>query len=186
MSRRVLYILIIVLVLAVAIFVLRPMLTRKPAAEKSASTAVKGARGKKGAATDTGAVAAKSSKGKEKVKAAKGKAAKEAAAKEAEAAKEAAPATKPAAAEVKEAPALKDTTPLLWLADPFVRDWMLAGELRDMKLRAVTVGEKSLALINDRIVALGDTVSGKRLVSITRDSVVFEFGGQRRSLKIGE
>jgi hypothetical protein len=63
---------------------------------------------------------------------------------------------------------------------------MLAGELRDMKLRAVTIGEKSLALINDRIVALGDTISGKRVAAITRDSVVFEFGGQRRSLKIGE
>lgn len=182
MSRRVLYILIIVLVLAVAIFVLRPMLTKKPAAaQKSATTAVKGAKAKKGAATDTGAVAAKASKGREKVKAAKGKAAKAAAA------KEAAPTPKPAPAETKEVPAApKDTTPLLWLADPFVRDWMLAGELRDMKLRAVTIGEKSLALINDRIVALGDTVSGKRLVSIARDSVVFEFGGQRRSLKIGE
>lgn len=174
MNRRVLYILIIVLVLVVAIFVLRPMLTKKPAAAtKSPTTAVKG----KKAAADTGAVAAKATKGKEKVKAAKGKAAKEAAS--------AKPAT-PAAVETKEAPPPRDTTPLTWQSDPFVRDWMLAGELRDMKLRAVTVGEKSLALINDRIVALGDTISGKRLTAITRDSVVFEFGGQRRSLKIGE
>jgi hypothetical protein len=62
----------------------------------------------------------------------------------------------------------------------------MAGELRGMQLRAVTIGARSLALINDRVVALGDTISGKRVAMITRDSVVFEFGGQRRGLKIGE
>jgi type II secretory pathway component PulC len=99
----------------------------------------------------------------------------------------AAQAAKPEAAAQPEVAAVsKDTTPLVWQSDPFVRDWMLAGELRDMKVRAVTLGARPLALINDRIVSLNDTISGKRVAVITRDSVVFEFGGQRRSLKIGE
>jgi hypothetical protein len=190
-----LYILIIVLVLVVGIFVVRPMIAKKSAApaksalagrgKKTVDTSAVAAKAKpkvqatKGSkvTSDTGAIAAKAAKGKAKVKAAKGKAAKGGAAQ---------PATPEVAAQPEAAAAPSDTTPLAWQSDPFVRDWMLAGELRDMKVRAVTLGAKPLALINDRIVALGDTISGKRVAAITRDSVVFEFGGQRRSLKIGE
>jgi nucleoid-associated protein YgaU len=175
-----LYILIIVLVLVVGIFVLRPILAKKSAAPaKSATAARPAAKGKAAAATDTGGVTAKAAAGKQKVKAAKGKAAAKAGA---------APAAQAAKSEAAqpEAAVSKDTTPLVWQSDPFVRDWMLAGELRDMKVRAVTLGARPLALINDRIVSLNDTISGKRVAAITRDSVVFEFGGQRRSLKIGE
>jgi nucleoid-associated protein YgaU len=182
-----LYILIIVLVLVVGIFVLRPMLTKKSAAPAKSATAAKpaktakpAAKGKAAAATDTGAVTAKAAAGKQKVKAAKGKAAAKAGA------LPAAQAAKPEAAQLEVGAVSGDTTPLVWQSDPFVRDWMLAGELRDMKVRAVTIGAKPLALINDRIVSLNDTISGKRVAAITRDSVVFEFGGQRRSLKIGE
>jgi hypothetical protein len=196
-----LYILIIVLVLVVGVFVVRPMLAKKPAAPARAATA---ARGRK--AADTSAVAARAAKGKSKVpatrgakvksdtgvvaakptKAAKGKAKVQAAKGKAAKGGVAQPATPQVAAQPEAAPAPRDTTPLFWQSDPFVRDWMLAGELRDMKVRAVTLGARPLALINDRIVSLNDTISGKRVAAITRDSVVFEFGGQRRSLKIGE
>lgn len=171
MSRRVLYILIVVFVLVVGIFVVRPMLTKKPAKSSKART-------RRTTETDTGAAAGRTTpaRGRARVTA-RGRAAREAAA-------AVGPAeTKPAAVE---APAPVDSTPLTWHEDPFVRDWIMAGELRDLKLRAVTIGERSLALINDRIVAQGDTVNGKRVAAIARDSVVFEFGGQRRSLKIGE
>lgn len=185
LSRRLLYILIIVLVLVVGIFVLRPMLAKKSAAPaKSATAARPAAKGKAAAATDTGGVTAKAAAGKQKVKAAKGKAAAKAGAKAG--ATPVAQAAKSEAAQPEVAAVSKDTTPLVWQSDPFVRDWMLAGELRDMKVRAVTLGARPLALINDRIVSLNDTISGKRVAAITRDSVVFEFGGQRRSLKIGE
>jgi type II secretory pathway component PulC len=150
----------------VAVFVLRPLIFGGGAKPTAAAKA------RKGAASDTGAAATKTAKARGKAKAARGKAAQEA---------EVQPEVK-----VAEAPAVFDTTPPQWGDDPFVRDWLMAGELRDMKLRAVTIGEKSLALINDRIVAKGDTINGKRVAEITRDSVVFEFGGQRRGLKIGE
>ncbi len=173
------------LVLVVGIFVLRPMLAKKSAAPaKSATAARPAAKGKAAAATDTGGVTAKAAAGKQKVKAAKGKAAAKAGAKAG--ATPVAQAAKSEAAQPEVAAVSKDTTPLVWQSDPFVRDWMLAGELRDMKVRAVTLGARPLALINDRIVSLNDTISGKRVAAITRDSVVFEFGGQRRSLKIGE
>ena len=164
MNRRVLYIVIVVLVLVVGGVLIIPRIVgggKKPTAAAS--------RASRGAGSDT----TRAGKARAPKRSARGKAA----------AVEAAPVAK---AEPTEAPALKDTTPVQWGGDPFVRDWLMAGELRDMKLRAVTIGEKSLALINDRIVAKGDTISGKRVAEITRDSVVFEFGGQRRGLKIGE
>lgn len=184
MSRRVLYILIVVVVLIVGIFVIRPMLTRKGGGGAPAVTR----KVKKVAATDTVAEAAKSTKARGKVRAAKEKAAaKSATAKTAVPAKaKEAPATAATAEKTDTLKAETDTTTLTWGGDPFVRDWLLAGELRDLKLRAITIGERSLALINDRIVARGDTINGKRVAEIARDSVVFEFGGQKRGLKIGE
>jgi len=158
------------LVMVTAVILLGPVALGCGGGAKPAASAA----GKKGAASDT-TKTAKATKGK-------GKAAKGKAAKEAEAAK--APTEKSEATAAAAAP--RDTTPLAWGGDPFVRDWLMAGELRDMRLRAVTLGERPLALINDRVVTKGDTINGKRVAEITRDSVVFEFGGQRRGLKIGE
>ncbi|MEO0108917.1 MAG: hypothetical protein ABIK62_07105 [candidate division WOR-3 bacterium] len=167
MNKRVLYIVIVVAVLVIAIALLGPKLF---GGAKPPPTA---ARGRKTTTTDSATTAKKAARGRSKVRAAKGKAARE----------EAAQAPTP----VETAPpAVLDTTPLVWGDDPFVRDWLMAGELRDLKVRAVTLGERPLALINDRVVARGDTINGKRIAAITRDSVVFEFGGQRRGLKIGE
>lgn len=170
MNRRILYILIVVVVLVLAVVLLGPKIFGKSPAATAATTTKSS---KRGATSDTGALASKATKAKGKARAAKGKGAKEA-----EVVSKAPEAVQPAA--------VKDTTPLNWVGDPFVRDWLMAGELRDMRLRAVTIGAKSLALINDRVVAKGDTINGKRVAEITRDSVVFEFGGQRRGLKIGE
>jgi len=159
---------IVVAVLILGGVLILPRVLGGGAKAKPAATAGRSTKGK-GAGSDS----TKAAKGRPSKRAAKGKAA----------AAEAAPVAKeePAAA-----PTIKDSTPAEWVGDPFVRDWLMAGELRDMKLRAVTIGAKSLALINDRIVAKGDTINGKRVTEITRDSVVFEFGGQRRGLKIGE
>lgn len=255
MNRRILYIVIVVFVLVVGIFVLRPMLTGKGGSVKPTATTANAAKAGKPTAPVAGKVATKpvpapASPAKTEAAApaaepakplattsAVGTAAagnaknepesavtpakteetkpiaevqptrppvkdeKAASSKKAVGAKAAPKSTargarrvadentpEPAAMPPTAAPvAVKDTTPpLTWGGDPFVRDWLMAGELRDMKLRAVTIGRRSLALINDRVVALGDTISGKRVALITRDSVVFEFGGQRRGLKIGE
>jgi hypothetical protein len=165
LNKRVLYILIVVLVLVVGGFLIIPKLVGGGGKKPTTS-----ARARRTSESDT-----------TKSAPAKGKRARGRAAKEAEAKPEAKPVEK-----VETPVIVRDTTPVQWVEDPFVRDWLMAGELRDMKLRAVTIGEKSLALINDRIVAKGDTINGKRVAEITRDSVVFEFGGQRRGLKIGE
>jgi hypothetical protein len=170
LNRRVLYILIVVLVLIIGFYLLRGPILGRGGAKPTA-----GARTRKAKTPDTSAVVAKTARAQAK-RGAKGKAVKgaEVAVKEVK------------APEPAEAPSPRDTTPLAWGGDPFVRDWLLAGELRDLKLKAVTLGERPLALINDRVVARGDTVSGKRVAEITRDSVVLEFGGQRRGLKIGD
>jgi nucleoid-associated protein YgaU len=168
LNRRVLYIIGAAVVLLVLVVLVGPRIFGGGA--KPAAAAGKG----KKAAADSGAVT-KSARGKGKARAARGRAA-----------REEAPTRAPEAEKVAAAAAPRDTLPLEWAGDPFVRDWLLAGELRDLRLRAVTLGEKPLALINDRIVARGDTVNGKRVAEITRDSVVFEFGGTRRGLKIGE
>ena len=173
---------IVVFVIVVAVFVV-PKLFKKGAPAAPAATARRTAKtdtsvaAKPGGKARAAAPAAPATAGKGGGKAAKagrgGKGGKAAAA--------------PAAVPAEEAPSVaRDTTPLAWGGDPFVRDWLMAGELRDLNLRAVTLGEKPLALINDRIVAPGDTISGKRVAAIMRDSVVLEFGGQRFGLKIGE
>jgi hypothetical protein len=166
LNRRVLYIVIVVAVLILGGILILPRVLGGGA--KPAATAGRTA---KGAGSDS----TKAVKGRTSKRAVRGKAA-----------AQTAEATPAAPAELSAAPLIKDSTPAQWVGDPFVRDWLMAGELRDMKLRAVTIGAKSLALINDRIVAKGDTINGKRVTEITRDSVVFEFGGQRRGLKIGE
>jgi hypothetical protein len=172
LNRRVLYIVIVVFVLVVAVVLLRPLIFGRP--QQTVAT-----RTKKTGQTDSAATAAKATKGTAKARAARARAA----AREEPAAKAAEPGT---AVKTEAATAARDTVQLEWGSDPFVRDWLTAGELRDLRVRAVTIGERPMALINDRVASLGDTVNGKRIALITRDSVVFEFGGQRRGLKIGE
>lgn len=158
MNRRVLYIVLAVLVLVLGAVLIIPRLSGGGSPRPSS------ARTRRSSETDaTKPARAKGRRAKVSEEAAK-------------------PAEKVAEPEAQVA----DTTTVPWGGDPFVRDWLVAGELRDLRLRAVTLGEKPLALINDRVVAQGDTINGKRVATITRDSVVFEFGGQRRGLKIGE
>jgi len=169
LNRRVLYIVIAVVAVLALVILVGPRIIGGGGAKTTAGST----RTKKTAAGDSGAVA-KSARARGRTRAARGRA------------KEEAPARAPEAEKTEAYAAVRDTSPVEWIGDPFVRDWLLAGELRDLKLRAVTLGEKPLALINDRIVARGDTVNGKRVAEITRDSVVFEFGGTKRGLKIGE
>jgi hypothetical protein len=81
----------------------------------------------------------------------------------------------------KEKPVVK------WGNDPFVRDWVLATEIKDLKLKAVTIsGTKAYALINDQILEQGEAIMGKRIVDIERDKVILEQGGRQFTLFLGE
>jgi hypothetical protein len=77
--------------------------------------------------------------------------------------------------------------PESWGSDPFVRDWLLVNELREMQLKAITLGgERAFALINDQILEEGDMISGKRITRIESDKVIMEQGGRTFTLVLGE
>ena len=91
------------------------------------------------------------------------------------------PAAKPAPEEKPEIPAVQ------WGTDPFVRDWVLATEIKDLKLKAVTLsGVKAYALINDQILERGEAIMGKRIIDIEKDKVILEQGGRQFTLFLGE
>lgn len=74
-----------------------------------------------------------------------------------------------------------------WGTDPFIRDWVLATEIKDLRLKAVTIsGTKAYALINDQILEKGEVIMGKRIVQIERDKVILEQGGRQFTLFLGE
>ncbi len=74
-----------------------------------------------------------------------------------------------------------------WGTDPFIRDWVLATEIKDMRLKAVTIsGIKAYALINDQILERGEVIMGKRIVAIEKDKVILEQGGRQFTLFLGE
>lgn len=74
-----------------------------------------------------------------------------------------------------------------WGTDPFVRDWVLATEIRDLKLKAVTIsGAKAYALINEQILERGEAIMGKRIIDIEKDKVILEQGGRQFTLFLGE
>jgi hypothetical protein len=74
-----------------------------------------------------------------------------------------------------------------WGTDPFIRDWVLATEIRDLKLKAVTIsGMKAYALINDQILERGEVIMGKRIVNIEKEKVILEQGGRQFTLFLGE
>lgn len=74
-----------------------------------------------------------------------------------------------------------------WGADPFVRDWVLATEIKDLKLKAITQsGTKAYALINDQILETGEIISGKRIVAIENDKVILEQGGKTFTILLGQ
>lgn len=89
--------------------------------------------------------------------------------------------TQPVQAKEKEEETIK------WGNDPFIRDWVLATEIKDLKLKAVTIsGTKAYALINDQILERGEAILGKRIVGIERDKVILEQGGRQFTLFLGE
>ncbi|MEO0092803.1 MAG: hypothetical protein ABIK93_07895 [candidate division WOR-3 bacterium] len=74
-----------------------------------------------------------------------------------------------------------------WGTDPFIRDWVLATEIKDLRLKAVTIsGMKAYALINDQILEKGEVIQGKRIVAIEKDKVILEQGGRQFTLYLGE
>lgn len=76
---------------------------------------------------------------------------------------------------------------ITWGSDPFVRDWVLATEIRDLKLKAVTIsGVKAYALINDQILERGEAIMGKRIIEIEKEKVILEQGGRQFTLFLGE
>jgi hypothetical protein len=81
----------------------------------------------------------------------------------------------------------KEEETLKWGSDPFIRDWVLATEIKDLKLKAVTIsGTKAYALINDQILERGEAILGKRIVDIEKDKVILEQGGRQFTLFLGE
>ncbi len=83
--------------------------------------------------------------------------------------------------------ATEEKRPETWGSDPFVRDWIMINELAEMNLNAITIGgDKAYALINDQILEVGDKISGKRIVLIEEEKVVFEQGGRTFDLLLGE
>jgi hypothetical protein len=81
----------------------------------------------------------------------------------------------------------KEEETIKWGSDPFIRDWVLATEIKDLKLTAVTIsGTKAYALINGQILGQGEVIMGKRIVDIERDKVILEQGGRQFTLFLGE
>jgi type II secretory pathway component PulC len=71
--------------------------------------------------------------------------------------------------------------------DPFVRDWVISGQVSDLKLKAITQsGDKAYALINDQILETGEVISGKKIISIEKDKVVLEQEGKTFNLLLGQ
>ena len=74
-----------------------------------------------------------------------------------------------------------------WGTDPFVRDWVLTMEIKDLKLKAITQsGAKAYALINDQILETGEIIAGKRIVAIEKDKIILEQGGNTFTLLLGQ
>jgi type II secretory pathway component PulC len=74
-----------------------------------------------------------------------------------------------------------------WGADPFIRDWVLSEEIKDLKLKAVTQsGTKAYALINDQILETGELIQGKKIVAINKDNVILEQGDRKFTLLLGQ
>lgn len=74
-----------------------------------------------------------------------------------------------------------------WGTDPFVRDWVLSAEIKDLQLKAITQsGSKAYALINDQILEAGEIIAGKRIRSIEKDKVILEQGDRTFTLLLGQ
>jgi hypothetical protein len=74
-----------------------------------------------------------------------------------------------------------------WGSDPFIRDWVLSTEIKDLKVKAITQsGSRAYALINDQILEAGEIISGKRIVAIENDKVILEQGGKTFTLLLGQ
>ncbi len=75
----------------------------------------------------------------------------------------------------------------MWGTDPFVRDWMLTQEIKDLKLKAIThSGTKAYALINDQILETGEIIAGKQIIAIEKDKIILEQGGNTFTLLLGQ
>jgi len=81
----------------------------------------------------------------------------------------------------------ESTKVLNWGSDPFVRQWILNSEIKDLKLKAITLsGKKAYALINDQILEVGEVIAGKSITFIEKDKVILEQGGRTFTLLLGE
>lgn len=95
--------------------------------------------------------------------------------------------TKPAVSQKPVTQTVPEEKTEKWGTDPFIRDWVLATEIKDLRLKAVTIsGTKAYALINDQILEKGEIIMGKRIVQIERDKVILEQGGRQFTLFLGE
>ncbi|MEO0083115.1 MAG: hypothetical protein ABIK33_01835 [candidate division WOR-3 bacterium] len=90
---------------------------------------------------------------------------------------------KPAVDTVKPA----DTEIGKWGVDPFVRDWVVAGEISNLKLKAISKsGSKAYALINDQILEVGEVILGMKIIAIENDKVILEQSGNKYTVLLGQ
>lgn len=75
--------------------------------------------------------------------------------------------------------------------DPFSPPIISTGEktgaevLTGVKLEGIIWDEKKpIAIINDKVVGIGDTISGAKIIEIKKDEVIFDINGQTVSVKI--
>jgi type II secretory pathway component PulC len=95
--------------------------------------------------------------------------------------------TKALSSKTEQVPVQAESEKGQWGTDPFVRDWVLGFEVKDLKLSAITQsGTKAYALINDQILEAGEVIAGKRIVSIDQDKVILEQGGRTFTLLLGQ
>lgn len=70
---------------------------------------------------------------------------------------------------------------------PVVKEAEKAGAevLTGVRLEGIIWDEKNpMAIINDKVAGIGDTVSGAKVVEIRQNEVVFDVNGQRISVKL--
>ena len=73
-----------------------------------------------------------------------------------------------------------------WGRDPFVLEGELAQGIKGLVLDGIVWDEQNpLAMINDEVLRVGDTIGNSRIVNITQTEVTLKEGGSKFTLRLG-